>query len=133
MEDYNSAYTGEQIDNGINLANKIILTGDGTNFLSDDGTYKAGVKGEKGEPGERGIKGEKGDPGQQGIEGPAGKDGKDGMQGPKGDPGERGLQGEKGEKGDLGVIPNASATVVGGIKMRLDGSTLYITNDGTNP
>jgi hypothetical protein len=30
-------------------------------------------------------------------------------------------------------IPNASATSVGGIKVRISGSTLYITNDGTNP
>lgn len=31
------------------------------------------------------------------------------------------------------TLANAGATTVGGIKMRLDGDTLYITNDGTNP
>lgn len=31
------------------------------------------------------------------------------------------------------TLPNAGSTVVGGVKMRLDGTTLYITNDGTNP
>lgn len=31
------------------------------------------------------------------------------------------------------ILPNADSTVVGGLKVRLDGSTLYITNDGTNP
>ncbi len=32
------------------------------------------------------------------------------------------------------TLPNASSTVVGGIKMRLDidTNTLYITNDGSN-
>lgn len=29
-------------------------------------------------------------------------------------------------------IPNSSANVVGGIKTRLDGTTLYITNNGSN-
>lgn len=31
------------------------------------------------------------------------------------------------------ILPKASATVLGGIKARLDGTTLYLTNDGTNP
>lgn len=31
------------------------------------------------------------------------------------------------------ILPNADSTVVGGLKVRLDGSTLYITNDGANP
>jgi len=30
------------------------------------------------------------------------------------------------------AIPNATSTAVGGVKMRVDGSTIYITNDGTN-
>lgn len=34
--------------------------------------------------------------------------------------------------GGGGAIPNASATVVGGLKVRLDGTTLYITNDGSD-
>lgn len=34
--------------------------------------------------------------------------------------------------GGGGSIPNASSTVVGGIKVRLDGTTLYITNDGSD-
>lgn len=34
--------------------------------------------------------------------------------------------------GGGGTIPNASATVVGGLKVRLDGTTLYITNDGSD-
>lgn len=36
-------------------------------------------------------------------------------------------------EGDATSIPNATATTVGGIKCRLDGTTLYITTDGTNP
>ena len=31
------------------------------------------------------------------------------------------------------VIGNATATVMGGIKARLDGTTLYITTNGSNP
>lgn len=30
-------------------------------------------------------------------------------------------------------IPNATETTVGGVKARLDGTTLYLTTDGTNP
>ena len=35
--------------------------------------------------------------------------------------------------GFLTSIPHASATEVGGIKVRVDGNKLYITTDGTNP
>lgn len=34
--------------------------------------------------------------------------------------------------GGGGAIPNASPTVVGGLKVRLDGTTLYMTNDGSD-
>ena len=74
----------------------------------------AGVKGDKGDPGEQGpqgIPGEKGEKGDTGPAGPQGIQGEPGATGPagpagekgeKGDTGPAGPAGEKGEKGDTG-------------------------------
>ena len=99
-----------------NVSNKLVSTGSGDKFLSDDGTYKAtpvntgpqgpqGPKGDKGDPGLQGPQGDKGDTGEQGPKGDKGDTGAQGPKGDKGDTGEQGpqgIQGEQGPKGDKG-------------------------------
>ena len=110
-----------------NVSNKLVSTGSGDKFLSDDGTYKAtpvntGPQGPQGDKGDNGksayqiavdngyvgtesswvasLKGDKGDTGSQG---PKGDKGDPGLQGPQGDKGDAGEQGPKGDKGDTGA------------------------------
>ena len=80
--------------------------------------------------GPQGIPGPKGDMGDQGKNGLDGLDGKNGADGADGGPG--GPGGPTGGCKDV-VMPNASATTVGGIKIRVSGSKVYITTDGSNP
>ena len=112
-----ASFDTTEIDKKIkDVSDKLVNDGDGTKFLSNDGTYKAtpvntgpqGPQGDKGDNGKSlefnwqgtslGVRKEgestysytnlKGDKGDQGI------------QGPKGDKGDQGIQGLKGDKGD---------------------------------
>ena len=121
----NASFDTTEIDKKIkDVSDKLVNDGDGTKFLSDDGTYKAtpvntgpqGPQGDKGDNGKSlefnwqgtslGVRKEgestysytnlKGDKGDQGDKGDTGS------QGPKGDKGDPGLQGPQGDKGDTG-------------------------------
>lgn len=79
----------------------------------------SGIKGAKGDTGERGLQGPQGETGETGAQGPRGLQGEkgdtgergpQGLQGPKGDTGERGLQGVQGPQGETGATPVISAT-----------------------
>ena len=120
-----ASFDTTEIDKKIkDVSDKLVNDGDGTKFLSDDGTYKAtpvntgpqGPQGDKGDNGKSlefnwqgtslGVRKEgestysytnlKGDKGDQGDKGDTGS------QGPKGDKGDPGLQGPQGDKGDTG-------------------------------
>ena len=123
-----ASFDTTEIDKKIkDVSDKLVNDGDGTKFLSNDGTYKStpvntgpqGPQGDKGDDGKSlefnwqgtslGVRKEgestysytnlKGDKGDQGDKGDTGS------QGPKGDKGDPGLQGPKGDKGDPGDIP----------------------------
>ena len=120
-----ASFDTTEIDKKIkDVSDKLVNDGDGTKFLSNDGTYKAtpvntgpqGPQGDKGDNGKSlefnwqgtslGVRKEgestysytnlKGDKGDQGDKGDTGS------QGPKGDKGDPGLQGPQGDKGDTG-------------------------------
>ena len=120
-----ASFDTTEIDKKIkDVSDKLVNDGDGTKFLSNDGTYKAtpvntgpqGPQGDKGDDGKSlefnwqgtslGVRKEgestysytnlKGDKGDQGDKGDTGS------QGPKGDKGDPGLQGPQGDKGDTG-------------------------------
>ena len=109
-----ASFDTTEIDKKIkDVSDKLVNDGDGTKFLSNDGTYKAtpvntgpqGPQGPKGDTGEQGPKGDKGDTGLQGPQGDKGDTGSQGPKGDKGDTGEQGpqgIQGEQGPKGDKG-------------------------------
>ena len=68
----------------------------------------SGLKGEKGDKGERGLKGDKGDRGERGIQGIKGDKGERGVQGQRGERGEKGAKGDKGDMPSLNnYTPNA--------------------------
>uniref|UniRef100_UPI0028D71116 pneumococcal collagen-like adhesin PclA n=1 Tax=uncultured Streptococcus sp. TaxID=83427 RepID=UPI0028D71116 len=97
--------------------NKVGDTNNLTFYLDNDGNgvytegvdelvqkiaIKDGVKGEKGDQGERGLTGAKGEKGDQGERGLTGAQGAKGEKGDRGERGLTGAQGAKGEKGDRG-------------------------------
>ena len=91
-----------------------------------------GDKGDTGATGPQGPQGPKGDTGATGATGATGPQGPKGATGATGATGPQGPQGPKGDRGDPGPTYAASPTVLGGLKARLDGTTLYLRNDGTN-
>ncbi len=131
MEDYNSKYTGAQIDD---LLDRIAQGGGGTQgpkgddgvgiesvvqtttssedggsnvvtvTLTDDTKYTFTVK--NGSKGSQGPKGEQGETGPKGDTGDQGPKGDTGETGPKGDTGEQGPKGDPGETGPKGDTGN---------------------------
>ena len=128
-----ASFDTTEIDKKIkDVSDKLVNDGDGTKFLSDDGTYKAtpvntgpqgpqGDKGDTGAQGPQGIQGEQGPKGDKGDTGDKGTDGKSAYQiavdngyvgnestwvaslkGDKGDTGSQGPQGIQGEQGPKG-------------------------------
>ena len=114
-----ASFDTTEIDKKIkDVSDKLVNDGDGTKFLSNDGTYKATPV----NTGPQGPQGDKGDDGKslefnwQGTslgvrkEGEStysytnlkGDKGDPGLQGPQGDKGDTGSQGPKGDKGDNG-------------------------------
>ena len=117
-----ASFDTTEIDKKIkDVSDKLVNDGDGTKFLSNDGTYKATPV----NTGPQGPQGDKGDNGKslefnwQGtslgvrkegestysytnLKGDKGDKGDTGSQGPKGDKGDPGLQGPQGDKGDPG-------------------------------
>ena len=117
-----ASFDTTEIDKKIkDVSDKLVNDGDGTKFLSNDGTYKATPV----NTGPQGPQGDKGDNGKslefnwQGtslgvrkegestysytnLKGDKGDKGDTGSQGPKGDKGDPGLQGPQGDKGDTG-------------------------------
>lgn len=86
-----------------------------------------GETGDKGEPGVQGQKGETGEKGDQGIQGDkgaTGDKGEPGVQGIKGDTGSKGDKGDQGDKGNTGATP-----VIQGYQ---NGSYIYDLNPGIN-
>lgn len=79
-----------------------------------------GLKGDKGDKGDQGIQGQQGIRGVQGIQGEQGLKGDKGDKGDTGATGPQGPQGPVGPKGDSGanyVLPEASKTVHGGVRV----------------
>lgn len=94
----------------------------GDAFTYNDFTKEqlAGLKGEKGDVGPQGPQGLKGDKGEQGVKG---------EQGLKGDTGPKGETGAKGAKGDAGT----PATIkVGTVKTGAAGTSVTVSNSGTD-
>ena len=104
-------------------------------------TGPQGIQGEKGDAftyndfteeqlaGLKGAKGEKGDKGDKGDTGPQGLQGIQGEQGLKGDTGPKGETGAQGAKGDTGT----PATIkVGTVKTGAAGTSVTVSNSGTD-
>jgi hypothetical protein len=112
MADYNSAFTGAQIDDAVGKVenNNIPAAGvkftDGQSFQQkyDSGalTGPKGDKGDTGAQGPQGIQGETGLQGPKGDTGAQGPKGDTGAQGPKGDTGAQGPKGDTGAQGAQG-------------------------------
>ena len=85
---------------------------DVVNSLSDsiqNLSVQHGIKGDKGDQGEKGQKGDKGDQGEKGQKGDKGDQGEKGQ---KGNKGQQGIQGQKGQKGDPGVGYTFNITII---------------------
>ena len=93
MANYDSAFTGAQIDAALTKANSAVQPVD----------LPAGPTGDTGP---QGIQGPQGDTGPQGIQGPTGDTG------PQGDPGPQGIQGPTGDTGAAGSDATVNATNV---------------------
>ena len=133
MADYQSIYTGEEIDEAIGKAKESASESYVENRLGtmqpyigsngdwfvwdanqqgfvDSGQPARGAQGLQGEQGPQGLQGETGPQGEQGPIGPTGPQGETGAQGPQGIQGEtgpagpQGPQGEQGEPGQTGAI-----------------------------
>lgn len=100
MADYNSAFTGAQIDDAVGKVENNNIPAAGVKF-TDGQTFQqkydsgalTGPKGDKGDTGAQGPQG------IQGETGPQGPKGDTGAQGPKGDTGAQGAQGPAGADG----------------------------------
>jgi|GEM_PF-2735401 hypothetical protein len=133
----------EIIENGLSAYEVWLADGNEGSSLQDYYLFITGPQGNKGDDGDTGSQGPKGSKGPQGTKG---DDGDTGSQGPQGS------QGPKGDQGDPnpnaldssklgGKLPAfyaaktnyATPTIGGTIKMRINGSDLFISNNGTNP
>ena len=133
MADYQSIYTGEEIDEAIGKAKESVsesyvenrlgtmqpyIGSNGNWFIwnanqqgfADSGQPARGVQGPQGEMGLQGLQGETGPQGEQGPVGPTGPQGETGAQGPQGIQGETGPAGPQGPQGEQGEPGQTGAT-----------------------
>ncbi len=142
--DLSDYYTKEEVNNKVSSndytatdkekVDKLIITGSGAKYLTNDGSYKeiqggigqdgksayqiaqdngfvgtetewlASLKGEDGPPGPQGVQGIQGEQGATGPKGDQGLKGDSGIQGPQGPPGQAGEQGIQGPPGSKGDV-----------------------------
>jgi hypothetical protein len=132
---------GQKGDSAYQVAVKNGFVGTETEWLESlkgaDG--KDGIDGKDGEKGETGERGLQGIQGERGLQGEVGATGATGAKGDQGIQGIQGLKGDKGDKGDVGITtwagitdkpatftpPQATATVLGGIKIWTGTKTAY--------
>ena len=115
MADYQSKYTGNQVEALLDIVSQGGTGGGGeidlSNYATKEEVNAKYTKPSDGIPASdlaadvflQGEKGEKGDTGPQGPQGPQGPKGDTGEQGPKGDKGDKGDQGEQGPSGTNGT------------------------------
>lgn len=133
MADYQSIYTGEEIDEAIGKAKESVsesyvenrlgtmqpyISANGNWFVwnanqqgfVDSGQPARGAQGPQGEMGPQGLQGETGPQGEQGPVGLTGPQGETGAQGPQGIQGETGPAGPQGPQGEQGEPGQTGAT-----------------------